>query len=582
MQNLVDSDKMPLNMPATTPSARSLGDVLRQRVKEIPDKVAMMVPPEKGNGDFSSITFAQLGERVRQIGGTLKFLGFQKGDRLGLFSENCAEWGQLDWACQCLGVILVPVYSSLPGDQAAQILQDAGAKLTITGTEEMARRIPDFPTMPLKGEGSLIQMSAHHNLSLAEWNEAIDAVEPDDVCTLIYTSGTTGHPKGVMLPHRAAIHVIDVVPKEINLGPGDIFFSFLPMSHVYERVAGQFLPIGTGGTVAYAKNLASIGNDMMKVQPTVMLCVPRFLESFFDRVTDSVKKSSPLKQKLFHFAFAQGVKRAKGEFAPFANLLDKIVMEKVRARTGGRMRYFVSGGAALPPHVAEFYMALGLTVIQGYGLTETAGASIVNRPDRNKYWTVGEPLDIEVKLAEDGEILLRGTTLMLGYYNLPEETAKVIDADGWFHTGDIGEYEGVHLKITDRKKDILVLGNGKNVAPQPIENRLKQSPLIQEAVVFGDGMEYCVALIVPAADRIREALELPENADLTTNESARKLLKSEIDRYNKVGANFEAVKRFAILPHAFTLDSGELTPTFKVKRKFVREKYAEILKSLDV
>ncbi len=582
MQNLVDSDKMPLNMPAMKPSARSLGDVLRQRIEENPDKVAMLVPPEKGSEEFTSITYHQLGKRVRQIAGTLRFLGLTKGERLGLYAENSAEWAQVDWACQCLGVILVPVYSSLPGDQAGVILRDAGVKITLTGSEEMARRIEDFPSMPLKGPGSLMQMSEHHELSVADWNAAIDLVGPEDVCTLIYTSGTTGQPKGVMLPHRAAIHVIDVVPREINLGPGDIFFSFLPMSHVYERVAGQFLPIGTGGTVAYAKNLASIGNDMMKVRPTVMLCVPRFLESFFDRVTDSVKKSSPLKQKLFHFAFAQGVKRAKGEFAPFANLLDKVVMEKVRARTGGRLRFFVSGGAALPPHVAEFYMALGLTVLQGYGLSETAGASVVNRPERNKYWTVGEPLDMEVKLAEDGEILLRGPGLMLGYYNMPEETAKVIDAEGWFHSGDIGEYEGVNLKITDRKKDLIVLGNGKNVAPQPLENRLKQSPFILEAVVFGDGMEYCVGLIVPAAERVREALGLAESVDLTTDPAVRKLLKAEIDRQNKLGANYEAVKRFAILATPFSQDSGELTPTFKVKRRFVREKYAEVLKSLDV
>lgn len=373
MQNLVDSDKMPLNMPAMKPSARSLGDVLRQRIEENPDKVAMLVPPEKGSEEFTSITYHQLGKRVRQIAGTLRFLGLTKGERLGLYAENSAEWAQVDWACQCLGVILVPVYSSLPGDQAGVILCDAGVKITLTGSEDMARRIEDFPSMPLKGPGSLMQMSEHHELSFADWNAAIDLVGPEDVCTLIYTSGTTGQPKGVMLPHRAAIHVIDVVPREINLGPGDIFFSFLPMSHVYERVAGQFLPIGSGGTVAYAKNLASIGNDMMKVRPTVMLCVPRFLESFFDRVTDSVKKSSPLKQKLFHFAFAQGVKRAKGEFAPFANLLDKVVMEKVRARTGGRMRFFVSGGAALPPHVAEFYMALGLTVLQGMASARRPG-----------------------------------------------------------------------------------------------------------------------------------------------------------------------------------------------------------------
>jgi long-chain acyl-CoA synthetase len=319
---------------------------------------------------------------------------------------------------------------------------------------------------------------------------------------------------------------------------------------------------------------------MARVRPTVMLCVPRFLESFLDRVTENVRKASPLKQKLFRLALEQGVKKAKGQFAPLQPLLDRLVMSKIRERTGGRMRFFVSGGAALAPHVAEFYMALGLTVLQGYGLTETAGASVVNRPERNKYWTVGEPLAMELKLAEDGEILLRGPGLMLGYYNMPEETAKVIDANGWFHTGDIGEFDGPNLKITDRKKDIIVLANGKNVAPQPIENRLKESPYIQEAVLFGDEMEHCVALIVPAAAAVRSHLGLAETDDLEHHEAVRKLIKSEIDARNRLGANYEAVRRFALIAEPFTIDSGELTPTFKVKRKFVKEKYAERLNSL--
>jgi long-chain acyl-CoA synthetase len=244
------------------------------------------------------------------------------------------------------------------------------------------------------------------------------------------------------------------------------------------------------------------------------------------------------------------------------------------------MRFFVSGGAALSPDVAEFYMALGLTILQGYGLTETAGASIVNRPDRNRYWTVGEPLDMEVRLAEDGEVLLRGAGIMLGYYNRPEETSQVLDGDGWFRTGDIGVFEGESLRITDRKKDIIVLANGKNVAPQPLENRLKESPFITEAVVFGDELEFCIGLIVPNATNVRRELGLDDSVPLATREDVRKLIKREVDAANKKGAAYEKVKRFALLENPFTLDSGELTPTFKVKRKYVREKYAEILNEI--
>jgi long-chain acyl-CoA synthetase len=244
------------------------------------------------------------------------------------------------------------------------------------------------------------------------------------------------------------------------------------------------------------------------------------------------------------------------------------------------LRLVVSGGAALPKHVAEFYLALGLTVLQGYGLTETTGGSVVNHPKRNKYWTVGEPIGVELKLAEDNEILFRGPSIMKGYYNQPEETEKAIDSDGWFHTGDIGEMEGTSLKITDRKKDILVLGNGKNVAPQPIENLIRESKFISEAVVLGDGMDYCIALILPNKELIRAELGLSEDTSFSDNATVKDFLKKEIDKTNKRVANFEMVKKWALIDEAFTIENGFLTPTLKVKRKVVKEKYADLIKSL--
>jgi len=554
--------------------ATSLGDILRQRTAEHPDRVAMYLPPGKGQEDFAPVSYGELGRRVRQHAAAIHGYGLQRGDRMAIFADNAADWAWADWACQCLGVVAVPIFSTLPADQAQYIVADSGATVALVGSEDFAKKLPGTRCEALKLADDAPEMDA------GEWNAAIDQVQPDDLCTLIYTSGTTGQPKGVMLDHRAILNVIDVVPGEIDLGPTDIFFSFLPMSHVYERVAGQFLPIGVGASIAYAKNLASIADGLQKVKPTVMLCVPRFLEAFFDRVTDAVSKAPPIRQKLFRLAFEQGLKRTKGGFAPLAGILDKIVMAKVRERTGGRIRYFVSGGAALPPKVAEFYMALGLNVLQGYGLTETSGASVVNRPERNKYWTVGEPIGCEVKLAEDGEILLRGPSVMRGYYNLPDETAKAIDPEGWFHSGDIGEWEGKSLKITDRKKDILVLGNGKNIAPQPLENRLKESAYIQEAVVLGDGMDHCVALIVPNIDLVRKELGLPEDAKMSESDAAHALVKKEVDKFNKSVANFEMVKRFALVDAAFSIEGGELTPTLKVKRKAVREKYAAALAKL--
>ena len=299
-----------------------------------------------------------------------------------------------------------------------------------------------------------------------------------------------------------------------------------------------------------------------------------------DRVVDSVKKAPPLRQKLFHLFLSQGVKKAQGGFAPLHSLLDGLVGSKIRERLGGRLTTVISGGAALPKHVAEFYLAVGVNILQGYGLTETTGGSCVNHRTRNKYWTVGEPIGVELKLAEDGEILFRGPTVMKGYYNLPEATAEALDADGWFKTGDIGEMEGKSLKITDRKKDILVLGNGKNIAPLPIENRIRESRFISEVVVLGDGMDHCIALLLPNKEAVRTELGLAEGELMANNDDVRKLFKKELDKVNKQIAHFEMVKKFAVIDDVFTIENGFLTPKMSIKRKLVKEKYAEVIGSL--
>jgi len=556
-------------------SASSLGDVLFRNSRTFAERPALFLAPPKGSDVFTPITYTELWERVRGFAGALRDYGVERGDRVSIFAENSPEWAIFDWACQTLGIVVVPIYPTLPPDQAQHILRDCGAKLVIVGTAELGKKVGDVPFLLVRGEGSLAEKAAQSTIDDAAWAAIRDSVLPDDTATIIYTSGTTGLPKGVMLSHRACMHAIEFGPRTISIDKDDLFFSFLPLCHVYERIAGHFLPIGIGASIAYARNLASIASDLAKVNPTVMFCVPRFLEAFFDRVTEHVKKQSPLRQKLFKLAIAQGVKKARGQFAPLQPLLDTLVMKKVRERVGMRMRYFVSGGAALAPHVAEFYLATGLVVLQGYGLTETAGPCSINHPDRNKYWTVGEPLGMEITLAADGEILVRGNGVMTGYYNMPEETARAIDTEGWFHTGDIGAWEGPSLKITDRKKDLLVLGNGKNIAPQLLENRLRESELIQEVVVLGDGQEYCAALIVPAFDKVRKALGLADAEPLADRDDVRKLIKAEVDAVNKTLASFEMVKKFALLETPFSIESGELTPTLKVKRKVVLERNAE-------
>ncbi len=557
--------------------ATSLGDLLRKQAAQYGNKAAILSSSKDG---FQPTSYAEMATIVRSYAGALQSLGIKRGDKVAILSENSPEWAYADWACSSLGIVSVPVYPSLPADQAQYIVCDAEASLVLCGDEEQLKKtspLNSVRSVLLKGPGSLAEMAAASALTEQEWNAEIDQTTRGDLFTIIYTSGTTGQPKGAMLTHEVPLHVCESAVQRIPLLDSDTFLSFLPMSHVYERIAGQVLPIQMGATVAYAKSLASLATDMQKVRPTIMLCVPRFLEAFADRVSSAIEKEGGMKKKLYDLALSQGVKKAKGQFAPLAGLTDKLVMSKIRARTGGRVRFFVSGGAALAPHVAEFLLATKLGVLQGYGLTETGGGTCINHPDRNKYWTVGEPLDMEVRIAEDGEILLRGPAIMQGYYNLPEETAQVIDPEGWFHTGDIGEMEGQSLKITDRKKDIIVLGNGKNVAPQPIENKLKQSPFISEAVVLGDAMDACVALIIPNYEAVRKELGVGEDVLLSTSDDARKLIKREIDRANKTMAPFEMVKKHAILDQAFSQETGEMTPTLKVKRKVVREKYANII-----
>lgn len=563
-------------------SDKSLGALLRRSCAKWDGKTAMLMPERNG---FTALSYAELYKVVERYAAALHDLGIQKGDRFVILSDNCPEWAFADWAGQTLGAIVVPIYPTLPSDQAQYIVKDCGAKLVLAGSQEQLRKVHDMQGVQavlLKGEpGSLEQLSEQAGLNPLAWETNIEAVQPDDVATIIYTSGTTGLPKGAMLTHRSLTWIGPAVLHTLPINDKDTFLCFLPMSHVFERVDGQILPISIGATIGFAKSLKTLASDMLAVRPTVMLCVPRFMEATREKILDGVAKQSGLHRKMFELALSQGTRRFKGQFAPLFPLTDKLVGAKVRARLGGRIRFFASGGAALPAFVAEFYGAFNVMILQGYGLTESASGVVINHPERNKYWTVGEPLPgIECKIAEDGEILLRGTAMMIGYYNLPEETAAALDSEGWFHTGDIGEWEGDHLRITDRKKDLLVLGNGKNIAPQPIENKLRASNLIQEAVVLGDGMEYCCALIVPQFEAVREAAHLPPSALLSESPEARAMIKKEIDAVNKTLANFELVKKFAILDQPFSIESGEMTPTLKVRRKVVKEKYATVIRSL--
>jgi long-chain acyl-CoA synthetase len=432
---------------------------------------------------------------------------------------------------------------------------------------------------------------------VAEWTRRADAVRPSDLCSIIYTSGTTGNPKGAVLTHDNFMSNAQSAAPIFQLKESDTFLSFLPLSHVFERLAGHYFPLLMGATIAYAESIFTVQTNMTEVKPTVMASVPRLYETLESRIRDGIAKQPEGKRKFVEWAVKVGweynSQRIQGKSAGLLTTLQHLLAEKkvlapLRERiTGGQMRFFISGGAPLPVTTGEFLTSLGMNIIEGYGLTETSPVICFNRPNQVRLGTVGVCIpSVEVGIAEDGEILSRGPHIMQGYYNLSEATAEAIDPEGWFHTGDIGELdEDGYLRITGRKKDILVLANGKKVAPQNIEAALKGSDYIANVVLFGDRQPQVVALVVPEFDHLRswarkQNIETKEPEELVKLPEVRKLLRSEIDRLTGDLADFEKVRRFAILARDFSQDRNEVTPTLKIRRMVVAENYASEIQTM--
>lgn len=552
-------------------------------------------------GEFVPLTYGEFRNRVFEIASGLRAKGITVGDRVAIYAENSMKWALLDWAILSLGAVTVPIYPTLLEDQVAYMLKDSGAKLIFAGDSKLLSRAKDaiaheeLDTEALVIEGqapnldSIIDMGKESGWTIEEWQKAAREIDPDSLATIIYTSGTTGEPKGVMLTHENFTFLCEAIRSTLPADHRDRFVSFLPLSHVYERMAGHFLPIYLGAEIAYSQSLRTLAQDIMDAKPTILLTVPRFTESVKSKISQAAHDAGGLKMRLFDVVVSRGKRRLMNNLQPvgfLGGLLDKLVCSKVRARLGGRIRFLVSGGAALPPEVAEFYGAFGILVLQGYGLTETAPVISLNHPDRNDYTSVGEVLPgIECKIADDGEILTRGKSLMKGYYNKPEQTAQAIDSEGWFHTGDLGRMQGRRLWVTGRKKDIIVMANGKNVGPERIENMLKSSDYIEEAMVIGDDMDYLAALVVPDFEFLRhhaeqEGLGIGHNEDLIARPAVRDLIKREIDEVNKRLPDYEKVKRFDIMAERWTQETGELTPSMKVKRRVIWEKYGDKLRAL--
>jgi len=569
----------------------------------------------KVNDVYKGITYKELKEETDLFAFGLKELGLKKNDSVAIISENRPEWVYADFAMQLLGIINVPLYPSLTSDSIEYILNDSEAKAIIVSTGfqlnkvlkivknckhikhiiifndledgDDKEKIVTFKEVQEKGK-----KLKKSNPELLE--KTSKEISQNDVCTIIYTSGTTGEPKGVILTHRNIISNVNGALEIFPITKDDIFLSFLPLCHIFERMAGYYTAFAAGCTIYYAESIEKVATNLQEAKPTLMTSVPRLFERIQSRIIKNVESQSTTKQKIFYWALEIGkqfVAAKKKGSIPFTlsakhRIADKLVFTKLRERTGGRLRFFISGGAALSKELGEFFEAVGIQIVEGYGLTESSPVIAANRPDDYKFGTVGKPLPgVEIKIASDGEILARGPNIMQGYFKKKRETEETV-VDGWLHTGDIGVFDSEgFLMITDRKKHLFKTSAGKYIAPTPIENIFLTSKYIDQFVLIGDRRMFLSALIVPDYEALKEyadahKIAYSSESELTGNEKIYKLIEDDMSKLQKKLANYERVRKFALLDKPFTIETGEITPSLKIKRKVVEEKYNYLIEQM--
>lgn len=568
----------------------------------------------KVEGEFAPLRYSELRELVAQFYHGLAELGVKRGDRIAILSENRPEWVITDLGTLYHGAVDVPIFPSQTAKQVEYILNDAGVSVAVVSNRFQLTKLLKIRN-EVKSLKHVIVMSEMEEMpdDVLSFSVVLDAgrkehrqhpnalreasvnVKPEDLCTIIYTSGTTGNPKGVMLTHDNFVSNVMSSTEVIHIDDRDVLLSFLPLCHVFERMAGFYVAMSCGATIAYAESVETVAENMVEVRPTVMIAVPRLFERIYNRIARMVEKDSAAKRKIFYWAVEVGRRFVQEEKHGGAGLLlrsqhalaSRLVFSKLRERTGGRIRFFVSGGAALPRELGEFFEAVGLIIIEGYGLTESSPVIAANRLGQHRFGSVGQAIPgVEVKIADDGEILTRGSHVMKGYYNNKKATEEAIDDEGWLHTGDIGMLdEHGYLYITDRKKHLFVSSGGKNIAPQPIESLFASSEYIDQFVLIGDRRMYLTALIVPDFDALREyadshGIPYRNQADLVRNAEILKLVEGTIQGTQKDLANFEKVRRFTLLEQPFTIENGEMTPSLKIRRKAVEERYQDLIESM--
>src|SRR5215467_2729047 len=533
----------------------------------------------KQNGQWVNVATEEFLLRVEELFHGLRALGIHAGDRVAIVSENRVEWAIADYAAQSVGALVVPIYPTLSALQIEGLLNDAGARLIFVSSLQLLEKIlaSQKRVASLKYivsfDSNVYQPGVMRLDTLfkigrqcsfdhpREFRQEVGKRNPDDVATIIYTSGTTGPAKGAMLTHRNIVSNLLATSEVLPLDETDVELSFLPLSHIFQRHV-DYAAMHRGATIAYAERLETAGDNLAEVRATFAAGVPRFFEKIRMKVLAEVEKGPSLRHHIFEWALAAATRAVRtGQRGPQQALADRIVFSKLRQRMGGRLRWFISGGAALEREVAEFFFAVGIPILEGYGLTETSPVITLSRPGQLRIGSVGKPVgDLEVRIAEDGEILVRGSSVMVGYFNRPRETAEALRG-GWFHTGDIGvvDSEG-YLQVTDRKKDLIVTSSGKNIAPQPIENRLKLIPYFDNVVLIGDRRNFIAALITPNYEALvayarKNGISFDSPNELVSNPEIYELAMREIEQQTQYLSDFEKVKKIAFLDREFSIDA---------------------------
>ena len=585
-----------------------------ESAKRHSSKAALM---EKTDNVYRSITYQEMKENVLNMAAFFLSAGFSPLDKVALLSENRSEWPISDLGIISAKLVNVPIYPTLTPEQIAYILNDAGCKAIIVSKPLQYHKIlkiqkecpalkyilvmdPDdhyaiegITVLTYKAALTLGEKALQSEINLVE--KTLLTIQEDDLMSIVYTSGTTGSPKGVMLSHKNFVSNAISATKALGFNADKLSLSFLPLSHVLERTVHYVIQY-CGATIAYAESIDTLANNLQEIHPNTFVAVPRVFEKIYNRIIQNIEKETPLKKKIFEWSLGIGKAVAnlqvEGKTVPLDLktkhiLADKLVFQKIREKTGGQLEFAISGGAPLMKELAEFFYAVGIQIYEGYGLTETSPVICCNRPNKVKFGSVGQALeDVSICIAEDGEILAKGPNIMLGYYKNPQATQEVIDSEGWFHTGDIGDIDANgFLRITDRKKDILIMSNGKNVAPQPIENTLKKSLYIEQAILVGNNKKYMAALIHPDFELLEKACQERgashnTHTEIAHSKEAHHLMREEINLLLKDFARYEQIKKFVLVEDEMTQENGLLTPTLKYKRRPINERYANEIATL--